>query len=63
MLILTVVFNLKTKATDFSNAFVQADMSGKNVYISPPPYMKQFLKVTVLKLNMSLYGQVDAPKR
>ena len=63
MLILTVVFNLKTKATDFSNAFAQADMSGEDVYISSPPYMKQFLKGTVLKLNKSIYGQVDAPRR
>ena len=44
MLILTVVFNLKTKATDFSNTFAQADMSGEDVYIFSPPYMKQFLK-------------------
>ena len=63
MLILTIVLGLETKATDFSNAFAQADMTGENVYISAPPFMKEFKQGTALKLNKSLYGQVDAPKR
>ena len=63
MLILTIVFGIDTKATDFSNAFAQADMTGENVYISTPLFMKEFKQGTALKLNKSLYGQVDAPKR
>eukprot|EP00957_Ditylum_brightwellii_P023207 1751257-Ditylum_brightwellii.AAC.1 len=37
-------------------------MKGEPVYISPPPMMGGFLRDKVLKLNMSLYGQADAPR-
>ena len=47
---------------DFSNAFAQAEIKGEPVYISIPPKTPGFSTSTVLKLNKSLYGQVDAPK-
>ena len=61
-LLLSIVLNLKTRSIDFSNAFAQAEIKGEPVYISIPPKMPGFSSGTVLKLNKSLYGQVDAPK-
>ena len=62
MLIISIALNLKTRSTDFSNAFAQAEMKGDPVYIAVPPKMGGFPSGSVLKLNKSLYGQVDAPK-
>eukprot|EP00957_Ditylum_brightwellii_P102457 7809749-Ditylum_brightwellii.AAC.1 len=56
------MLQLKTRSTDFSNAFVQADKKGEPVYISPPPMMGCFPRDKMLKLNKSLYGQADAPR-
>ena len=61
-LIISVVLGLKTKSTDFSNAFAQAEMKGDPVYISLPPRVPGFPQDHVLKLNKSLYGQADAPR-
>ena len=61
-LLLSIVLNLKTRSIDFSNAFARAEIKGEPVYISIPPKTPGFSTTTVLKLNKSLYGQVDAPK-
>ena len=62
MLVLTQQLNLSTVHLDFSNAFAQADIpEGSEVYLEPPPrYATQ--NDMVLKLNKSLYGQVEAPQ-
>eukprot|EP00957_Ditylum_brightwellii_P074259 5642497-Ditylum_brightwellii.AAC.1 len=54
------MLQLKTRSTDFSNTFTQADMKGKPVYISPPSTMGGFPRIKVLKLNKNFYGQADA---
>eukprot|EP00957_Ditylum_brightwellii_P176802 13467364-Ditylum_brightwellii.AAC.1 len=56
------MLQLKTRSTDFSNAFAQVDMKGETVYISPPPVMGGFPREKVLKLSKSLYGQADNPR-
>eukprot|EP00957_Ditylum_brightwellii_P007917 599333-Ditylum_brightwellii.AAC.1 len=56
------MLQLKTRFTDFINAFAQADMKGKPFYITPPPMMSGFPSDKVLKLNKSLYGQADFPR-
>eukprot|EP00957_Ditylum_brightwellii_P078931 6001359-Ditylum_brightwellii.AAC.1 len=60
MLLISIMLQLKTSSTDFSNAFVQADMKREPVYISPPHLMGGFSRDKVLKLNKSFYGQADA---
>eukprot|EP00957_Ditylum_brightwellii_P029396 2222196-Ditylum_brightwellii.AAC.1 len=62
MLLISIMLQLKTRSTDFSNDFVQTDMKGEPVYISPPPMMGSFPSDKVLKFNKSLYGQADAPR-
>eukprot|EP00957_Ditylum_brightwellii_P152756 11627785-Ditylum_brightwellii.AAC.1 len=62
MLLISIMLQLKTRSTDFSNAFAQSDMKGGPVYITPPPMLSRFPRDTVLKLNKSLYGQTDAPR-
>eukprot|EP00957_Ditylum_brightwellii_P000994 79456-Ditylum_brightwellii.AAC.1 len=62
MLLISIMLQLKTRSTDFNNAFVQADMRGEPVYISSPPMMSSFSRDKVLKLNKSLYRQADAPR-
>ena len=62
MLLISIMLQLETRSTNFSNAFAQADMKGEPVYISPPPMMSGFSRDHVLKLNKSLYGQADAPR-
>eukprot|EP00957_Ditylum_brightwellii_P012454 941203-Ditylum_brightwellii.AAC.1 len=62
MLLISIMLQLKTRSTHFSNAFAQADMKGEPVYISPPSMMGGFPRNKVLKLNKSLYGQADAPR-
>eukprot|EP00957_Ditylum_brightwellii_P182837 13927355-Ditylum_brightwellii.AAC.1 len=56
------MLQLKTCSTDFSNAFAQAGMKGKPVYISPPPMMGSFPRDKVLRINKSRYGQADVPR-
>eukprot|EP00957_Ditylum_brightwellii_P005258 401211-Ditylum_brightwellii.AAC.1 len=56
------MLQLKTCSTDFSNAFAQAEMKGKPVYISPTPMMGSFPRNKALRLNKSLNGQADAPR-
>ena len=41
-LCLAVMLQLKTRSTNFSNAFAQAEMKGDPVYISPLPIMSGF---------------------
>eukprot|EP00957_Ditylum_brightwellii_P136932 10442872-Ditylum_brightwellii.AAC.1 len=62
MLLISIMLQLKTRSTDFSNAFMQSDMKGEPVYISPPPMMGGFPRNKVFKLNKSLYGQADTPR-
>eukprot|EP00957_Ditylum_brightwellii_P191123 14552711-Ditylum_brightwellii.AAC.1 len=62
MLLISIMLQLKTRSTDFSDAFMQADMKGEPVYISPPPMMGGFPRENMLKLNKSLYEQADAPR-
>eukprot|EP00957_Ditylum_brightwellii_P008056 611120-Ditylum_brightwellii.AAC.1 len=62
MLLISIMLQLKTCSTDFSNAFAQADMKGEPVYISISPMMGGFPRNKVLKLSKNLYGQVDAPR-
>eukprot|EP00957_Ditylum_brightwellii_P055333 4193798-Ditylum_brightwellii.AAC.1 len=62
MLLISIMLQLETRSTDFSNAFAQADMKGEPVYITPPPMMSGFPKEKLPKLNNSLYGQTDAPR-
>eukprot|EP00957_Ditylum_brightwellii_P086118 6552515-Ditylum_brightwellii.AAC.1 len=62
MLLISIMLQLKTRSTNFSNAFVQADMKGEPVYILPPPMMGGFPRDKVLKFNKSLYGQAGAPR-
>eukprot|EP00957_Ditylum_brightwellii_P141858 10807585-Ditylum_brightwellii.AAC.1 len=61
MLLISIMLQLKTRSTGFSNAFAQTDMKGEPVYISPPPMMDGFPRDKVFKLNKSFYGQADAP--
>ena len=53
------------KQIDFSNAFVQADLT-RNIYVSIPAMFKDFSGLNsselCLKLNKSLYGLKGAPK-
>ena len=62
MLVLTQQLGLSTVHLDFSNAFAQTDLpDGQDIYLEPPPrYATQ--GDYVLKLNKSLYGQVEAPQ-
>eukprot|EP00957_Ditylum_brightwellii_P089948 6849895-Ditylum_brightwellii.AAC.1 len=62
ILLISIMLQLKTCSTDFSNAFAQSDMKGESVYISPPPMIGGFSRDKVLKLNKSLYGQADVPR-
>eukprot|EP00957_Ditylum_brightwellii_P029004 2191316-Ditylum_brightwellii.AAC.1 len=62
MLIISIMLQLKTRSTDFNNAFAQADMKGELAYISPPPTMGSFPRDKMLKINKSLYGQADASR-
>eukprot|EP00957_Ditylum_brightwellii_P036686 2778459-Ditylum_brightwellii.AAC.1 len=45
-----------------SQCLTQADMKGDPVYISIPPKTRGISKNHMLKLNMNLCGQADAPK-
>ena len=64
MLSLSCFLHLKTVCVDFSNAFAQADIpEGQHVYIKIPQGCEdRFPKNSCLKLNKSLYGQIDAPR-
>ena len=63
MLILSILLELCTLSTDFSNAFAQAEMKGDPVYIEVPFRVPGFKRDSeVLLLKKSLYGQVDASK-
>eukprot|EP00957_Ditylum_brightwellii_P129718 9895237-Ditylum_brightwellii.AAC.1 len=62
MLLISIMLQLKTCSTDFSNAFVRADMKEEPVYISSPLMMGSFPRDKVLKLNKCLYGQADTPR-
>ena len=63
MLVLTCILDLKTQATDFSNAFAQALLE-KPVYLRPPARFRRdsWGSDPILKLNKSLYGQAEAPR-
>ena len=63
MLVMTCILNLKTLATDFSNAFAQAELP-KPVYLRPPARYDRpdWGPNPILKLNKSLYGQAEAPR-
>ena len=64
MLALSCFLNLCTVCVDFSNAFAQADIpEGQHVYIRIPQGCgARFPKDSCLKLNKSLYGQIDAAR-
>eukprot|EP00957_Ditylum_brightwellii_P162035 12336608-Ditylum_brightwellii.AAC.1 len=55
------MIQLKTCSTDFSNAFVLADIKGEPIYISPPPMMGGFPREKVLKLNKIFLGKLTLP--
>lgn len=62
MPVLTQKLNLSTIHLDFSNTFAQTEIEeGKEVYLEPPP---RYHTATdeILKLNKSLYGQIEAPQ-
>ena len=63
MLVMTCILNLQTQATDFSNAFAQAELA-QPVYITPPAryHCPEWGPNPILKLNKSLYGQAEAPR-
>ena len=62
MLVLTQQLGLSTVHLDFSNVFAQADIpEGTEVFLEPPPRYSTNNDY-VLRLNKSLYGQVEAPK-
>eukprot|EP00957_Ditylum_brightwellii_P035354 2681472-Ditylum_brightwellii.AAC.1 len=62
VLLISIMLQLRTRSSGFSNAFAQDDMKGEPVYISPLPMMGGFPRDKMLKLNKGLYGQVDAPR-
>ena len=64
MLIFTILFDLKTQSTDFSNAFAQADMPDDlNIYLEMPEnFGCSDGSDSVLKLKKSLYGSTVAPR-
>ena len=64
MLTLSCFLGLHTTCVDFSNAFAQADIpEGQHVYIQVPHgFENEFPKDSCLKLNKSLYGQLDAAR-
>eukprot|EP00957_Ditylum_brightwellii_P051154 3878016-Ditylum_brightwellii.AAC.1 len=62
MLLISIILQLETCSTDFSNAFVHADIKGKSVFITPLPIMSGYPRDKVFKLNKSLYGQADDPR-
>ena len=54
-----------SRQVDFSNAYVQADLE-EDIYIEMPAYFTDSTdpgKHLVLKLDKSLYGLVQAPKK
>ena len=63
MLVMTCILSLQTQATDFSNAFAQAELP-EPVYILPPAkyHCPEWGQDPILKLNKSLYGQAEAPR-
>jgi hypothetical protein len=64
MLIFTILFDLRTQSTDFSNAFAQADMPDDlNIYLEMPEnFGCSDGSDSVLKLKKSLYGSTVAPR-
>jgi hypothetical protein len=64
MLIFTILFDLKTQSTDFSNAFAQAEMPDDlNIYLEMPEnFGCSDGSDSVLKLKKSLYGSTVAPR-
>ena len=50
----------KSRQVDFQNAFAQAPIR-EEVYINMPPMFGESSKNTLMKLNKSLYGLVQAP--
>ncbi len=64
LLCMSVSLGWKTRQVDFSNAFVQANLT-EDVYINLPPMFEgpngKTSKELVMKLNRSLYGLVQAP--
>ena len=64
VLALSLFLNLKTESLDFSNAFVQANLSPEQqFYIEVPIGFKTPKPNQVLKLKKSLYGTGSAPLR
>ena len=63
MLVLSSILNLDTLATDFSNAFAQAELDHP-VYLKPPARFvrEAWGEDPILRLNKSLYGQAEAPR-
>ena len=64
MLIFTILFGLRTKSIDFSNAFAQANMpSDTNIYLEMPEnFVTSDNSDNVLRLKKSLYGSTIAPR-
>ena len=61
LIIMSILHNLHTCQVDYVNAFAQADLN-EDVYIEMPQgYKSPDRTDTVLKLNKSLYGLVQAP--
>jgi hypothetical protein len=61
LLTLTAREGLKTRMVDFTNAFAQADLE-EELYVQLPPGSESKTgEDTVLRLNKSLYGLVQAP--
>ena len=57
---ITIKEGWKSCQVDFQNAFAQAPIR-EEVYINMPPMFGDSTKNTVMKLNKSLYGLVQAP--
>jgi Reverse transcriptase (RNA-dependent DNA polymerase) len=61
LLVMSIIHNLHTRQVDYVNAFAQASLK-EEVYIEMPPgFITQEGNDTVLKLDKSLYGLVQAP--
>ena len=63
MLVLTCIMGLKTKSTDFRNAFAQVELNHP-VYLQPQAkyYDASWGENTIIGLNKSLYGHAEAPR-
>ncbi len=64
LLVMSIVFDLKTRQVDYTNAFAQADLA-EDVYVAIPRRYRADSSDGgdyVLKLRKSLYGMVQSPR-